>query len=132
MIDKLKKGYNGYELTAQARDNLLKHIVPIHPDVIAHHVTHEYGIYEQLPPDASSVRVTAIAQDSGVQVAIVKVNGTTTRVYDDSFYHITISINRADGAKPQDSNGLIKDSRNWTAVMPFDLDVIPKFISFGG
>jgi hypothetical protein len=127
-----KKGYNGYQLTEQSRDNLLRHIPPIYPDVIAHHITHEFNIVEQLPPDAITARVTYMMHGNGVQAAIVKVNGTTTRTYEDSFYHVTISVDRAAGAKPQDSNALIKDSKNWTVVSPFDLDVVPRFFPFGG
>lgn len=127
--NKLKKGYNGYELTDQARAELLAHIEPMHPDVIAHHVTHEFGIYEELPPDTDTVRVTAVASDNKVQAAIVKVNGTTQRP-GGGFYHITVSLDRAAGAKPVDSNTLIADSRNWHAVDPFNLAVMPKFFQF--
>lgn len=126
---KLRKGYNGYLLTERGREHLLAHIDPMHPDVIAHHVTHEFGVYESLPPETRSVRVTAVASNDRVQAAIVKVNGTTQRG-DGSFYHITVSIDRSKGAKPVDSNDLIRDSRNWTAVEPFDVEVEPKFFPF--
>lgn len=126
---KLKKGYTGYELTDAARWELMAHIEPVHPDVIAHHVTHEYGVYESLPPDTNTVRVIAMASNDTVQAAIVKVNGTTQRP-DGKFYHITISIDRAAGAKPVDSNALIADSKNWVAVDPFNLAVMPKFFNF--
>jgi hypothetical protein len=126
---KLKKGYTGYELTNSAHRELLAHIEPIHPDVIAHHVTHEYGVFESLPPDATYVRVTAVASNDKVQAAIVKVNGTSFRP-NDKVYHITISIDRAAGAKPVDSNDLVQDSRNWVAVDPFNLAVMPKFFKF--
>lgn len=126
---KLKKGYTGYQLTSSAHHELLAHIEPIHPDVIAHHVTHEYGVYESLPPDAEYVRVVAMASNETVQAAIVKVNGTTERP-GGKFYHITISIDRAAGAKPVDSNDLVADSKNWVAVDPFNLAVMPKFFNF--
>lgn len=126
---KLRKGYTGYELTDHARSELLAHIDPIFPDVVAHHVTHEFGVYESLPPDTNTVRVIATASDDRVQAAIVKINGTTQRL-DGSFYHITISLDREAGAKPVDSNRLIKDSDNWVAVDPFNLAVAPKFFPF--
>jgi len=126
---KLKKGYTGYELTSHARSELLAQVAPVHPDVIAHHITHEYGVYEQLPPYVDMVRVIAVAQNDLVQAAIVKINGTTTRVYGDSFYHITVSVDRAAGGKAVDSNALIKDSKNWTAIDPFNLAVMPKFFN---
>lgn len=127
---KLKKGYNGYQLTDSARGMLLGHIEPIHPDIIADHVTHEFGVYESLPPDADYVRVVAMASNDKVQAAIVKVNGSTAREYGDSFYHVTISVDRAAGGAPKQSNDLIKDSKNWEAVDPFNLPVMPKFFSF--
>lgn len=125
----LRKGYNGYLLTDQARSDLLTYIEPVHPDVIAHHVTNEFGVYESLPPDATSVRVTAVAQNELVQAAVVKVNGTTLRP-DGGTYHITISVDRGAGGLPVDSNRLLDDSRVWIAVEPFNLDVTPEFFSF--
>ena len=127
---KLRKGYNGYLLTDHSRGLLLGMIEPLHPDIIAHHITHEFGIYEELPPDAHTARVTAVASNDRVQAAVVKINGTTARTYGDSFYHVTISVDRAAGGKPNDSNELIKDSRNWTAVEPFNLAVMPNFFQF--
>jgi len=127
----LSKGYNGYLLTERGRSHLLAHIEPVHPDVVAHHVTHEFGVYESLPPDADSVRVIATASNEQVQAAIVKVNGTTARE-SGGFYHITVSVNRAAGGSPKMSNDLIADRSSWTAVDPFNVDVEPQFFPFGG
>lgn len=127
----LKKGYNGYLLTPRGREHLLTHIEPVHPDVIAHHVTYEFGVYESLPPDAAYVRVIATASNEQVQAAIVKVNGTTARE-SGGIYHITVSVDRAAGGTPKMSNDLIVDSRNWTAVDPFDVDVEPRFFPLNG
>jgi hypothetical protein len=127
---KLSKGYNGYLLTPTARGQLLTHIPPAHNDVIAHHITHRFGVYEELPPEANTARVVAVACNETVQAAVVKINGTIDRG-DGSFYHVTVSIDRAAGAKPADSNTLIRDSRNWTAVESFNIDITPKFFSFG-
>jgi len=123
-------GYNGYQLTDRARADLLARISPIHPDVIAHHVTHSYGVHDSLPPDCNSVRVVAVASDDLVQAAIVQVNGSSTRAYGNSFYHVTISIDRAAGGQAYASNALIKRGENWTVVVPFDIDVVPKFFKF--
>tara|TARA_R110000782_G_scaffold106249_1_gene194453 strand:- start:127 stop:543 length:417 start_codon:yes stop_codon:yes gene_type:complete len=127
---KLPMGYNGYQLTDQSRDKLMRILWPIHPDVIAHHVTHEYGVYQSFPPDATSVRMIAIAADDKVQAAIVEVNGISERLHGNSFYHITISIDKSAGGKAVDSNTLIKDRSNWVAIAPVDLAVIPVFITF--
>jgi hypothetical protein len=124
-------GYNGYLLTENARQELLTAVPAMFSDVIAHHVTHDFNIAESKPPAANTVRVVAVASNDVIQTVIVKVLDTTTRVHGDSFYHITLSMDKAAGAKANDSNALIKDSRNWTAVMPFDIDVIPTFFPFG-
>jgi hypothetical protein len=123
-------GYNGYKLTDQYRDKLLRIIYPIHPDVVAHHVTHEYGVWESLPPAANSVRMIAIAANDKVQAAIVEVNGEVERLHGNSFYHITISIDKSAGGKAVDSNTLIKDRSNWVAIAPVLLAVIPTFFNF--
>jgi hypothetical protein len=124
------RGYNGYQLTDQSRDKLMRILGEIHPDVIAHHVTYEFGVYDSLPPDATSVRMIAIAADDKVQAAIVEVNGEVERLQGNSFYHITISIDKSAGGKAVDSNALIKDRSNWVAVAPVELAVIPAFFPF--
>ena len=129
-IKLLRVGYNGYKLTDQYRDKLLRIIYPIHPDVVAHHVTHEYGVWESLPPAANSVRMIAIAANDKVQAAIVEVNGEVERLHGNSFYHITISIDKSAGGKAVDSNTLIKDRSNWVAIAPVLLAVIPTFFNF--
>lgn len=129
---KLKKGYTGYELTNNAHYQLLGHIEPLFPDVIAHHVTYEYGVYEQLPPDTNLVRVYAVANNDKVQTALVKVNGETERP-DGGTFHITLSLDKAAGAKAKDSNGVIANiatDGTFNTVEPFDLAVVPKFFSF--
>ena len=128
-VQKLKKGYNGYLLSDTGRDQLLVHVEPIHPDVVAHHITYEHGIYQELPPECDSVRVIAVAANEKVQAVIVKVNGTTARP-NGGTYHITISLDKSAGAKAVDSNELISNSKNWTAVDPFNIDVTPMFFPF--
>jgi hypothetical protein len=124
------RGYNGYQLTDQSVNQLMRIIWPIHPDVIVHHVTHEFGVYDSLPPDATSVCMIAIAANDKVQAAIVEVNGEVERLQGNSFYHITISIDKSAGGKAVDSNALIKDRSNWVAIAPVELAVIPAFFPF--
>lgn len=119
-------GYNGYLITGKGRVELLSRVSPLFKDVIAHHVTHEFGVSESLPPDAKTVEVFAVAQNDKVQAALVKVNGSTNRPGGKT-YHITISIDREAGAKPVDSNTLIADKSTWTSLEPFEIDVVPSF-----
>jgi hypothetical protein len=127
----LKKGYTGYKLTDEGRAALLAHITPMFPDVIAHHVTHEFGVYsDNLPPPASHVRVVAVANNDRVQAAVVKVNGTVTRAYGNSYYHITISVDRVAGGSPVESNKLLADVSQWVEIEPFNVGVTPEFFPF--
>jgi adenosylcobinamide amidohydrolase len=128
---KLPMGYNGYKLTDNARKELLAAVPAMFPDVVAHHVTHEFNIAESDPPYVGTVRVVAVASNDMIQAVLVKVLGTVTRAHGDSFYHVTLSMDKNAGAKANDSNALIKDSGDWIAVVPFDIDVIPTFFPFG-
>jgi hypothetical protein len=128
---KLPMGYNGYQLTENARQELLTAVPAMFPDVIAHHVTHDYNISESMPPHTDSVRVVSVASNDMIQAVIVKVLGTVTRAHGDSFYHITISIDKSAGGKAVDSNALIKDRSNWVVIAPVELAVIPTFFPFG-
>lgn len=127
----MPKGYNGYVLTDDSRKALLDAVLPKHPDVVAHHITHAFNVYDELPPDVTTATVVAYAENDIVQAAIVKVDGTSLRAYGDSFYHVTISVDRTAGGTPFKSNDLISDSRNWVSIgSPFDIDIIPTFFPF--
>lgn len=127
---KERKGYNGYLLTPAGRQTLLDNIQPDHADVICHHVTHAFGVSEQLPPECTSVRVVAVASNDRVQAVVVKVNGTSERTTDGSTYHVTVSLDGSVFAKPVESNSLLADSKVWTSVEPFDVEVEPTWWPF--
>lgn len=127
--ENLKKGYNGYKLTENGRATLLRNIIIMFPNVVAHHVTHQFGIYDKLPPDALMVEVIAVAYNDKVQAAVVKVNGTTTRP-DGKTYHVTVSIDKAKGGKPVDSNEVVSNVANWQEIKPFYIEVLPSFFPF--
>jgi hypothetical protein len=125
------KGYTGYKLTDDAQAYLLARVPAVHPDVIAHHVTYAFGVEDdQMPADAGIVRVVAVAHNKKVQAAIVKVNGSVMRP-DGSYFHITVSIDRAAGGRPVDSNALVRDRKRWVVRRPFILNVVPQFFPFG-
>ena len=128
---KERKGYNGYKVTPAGRKTLLENLDLKFADMFAHHVTHEFGIVEQLPPHVDTVRVVAVAANDRVQAAVVKVNGTTERATDGSTYHITMSLDGSVFAKPVESNDLLADSKVWIAVEPFDVEVVPWWCPFG-
>lgn len=126
-----KTGYNGYLLSEVGRYKLLGHIMPAHERIVAHHVTHEFGVEDGLlPPFVDKVAVTHHAWDENVQAVVVEVNGRHKRP-DGSIYHITVSL--AGDAKPVSSNGLLADRTNWAPLItPFEIEVTPEFFSFQG
>ena len=81
---------------------------PTWPDVIADHVTLDARATSSTPlPDEVSAEIVGKVDDrAGLQAMIVAINGSTDRP-DGSIYHITWSLNRAQGRQPVQSNGVI-------------------------
>jgi hypothetical protein len=97
-----------------------------YPDVIAHHVTVDFGKFADLsvPPEAT-IEIVGIADDNrGVQALVVRVNGSTDRPQGGT-YHITWSIDTEAGRKPVDSNGVIAE-HGWQDVTPVSVETEPK------
>jgi hypothetical protein len=102
-------------LPEDERSKLMRFIVPAYPDVIAHHVTAQFGKDPQMP-DFVTAEVIGFADDGeGVQALIVRINGSTRRP-DGGTYHITWSIDRSKGRKPVDSNTVIAE-KGWTPLV---------------
>ena len=99
--------YSGWKVEESDREMLLRVFPPLYPDVIAHHVTN--NLKQEIPEDANIVVVGYCNDDDGVECLIVSVNGSKIRP-DGSTYHITLSIDRAAGKKPVDSNEAIKNN----------------------
>lgn len=100
-------GIQGYVLDSYTRAILLKSVPPLFPDVIAHHVTVKFGKdLDDTVPNCTKVRVIGVAVSDKVQAVVVELDGISIRE-DGKRYHITISIDRATGAKPVDSNKVI-------------------------
>ena len=128
-MSKPRKGYSGYRITHSGRLYLLMNISPKFSKVIAHHVTHEFGVTESLPPNAEEVKVIAVANNEKIQAAVVEVDGVSVRP-DGGVYHITISLDSDSDASPKDSNALLKDIVNWNEIQPFYVEVKPEFFPF--
>lgn len=120
-------GYVGWLISDDDRKNLLREIPPQYPDVIAHHVTLEFGVPKDHPlPDPKKGVVVGVSDDGeGIQAIVVEIDGTTDRP-DGSTYHITWSLDKEAGYKPVHSNDLIKDYR-WHEIMPIEIDLIPFY-----
>jgi len=116
--------YSAYVLTESARATLIERRPPLHPEVVAHHVTYQFPDQEP-PPPISSVRVVGYAGDHRIECVVVELEGSTTRPAGGVF-HITLSLDRAQGAKPVHSNRLLK--KTWEPLEPFELEVTPTLV----
>jgi hypothetical protein len=135
ILDKLKEcllldeGYHAYVLSPESRAALLKKHPPKYPEVIAHHVTHAFGVKKEsrVPEHPKSVEVIGHVDDGkGVQAAVVKVDGREFRP-DGKRYHVTISIDRSKGRKPVHSNDVISDL-GYTTVRPYRISAQARLV----
>ena len=135
IADKLKEylplaeAYHAFVLAPESREALLKKHPPQYPEVIAHHVTHSFGVPKgsQPPHHPKSVEVIGHVDDGkGVQAAVVKVDGREYRP-DGKRYHVTISIDRNKGRKPVHSNDVI-DELGYKSIRPHSLTAQSKIM----
>lgn len=98
----------GWKLDEQDRATLLQRFAPTWPDVIADHVTLDARATSSTPlPDEVSAEIIGTVDDgAGLQAMIIAINGSTDRP-DGSSYHITWSLDRAQGRQPVQSNDVI-------------------------
>lgn len=120
--------YTGYWITDESRSKLLEIFPPVFKNVIAHHITEEFGVHHgEAPPMPNSVQVvgTAVSHKLRVQALIVRINGNSERG-DGGPYHITWSIDRSYGAKPVHSNKAVREEGRYLKG-GYDVEVVPKF-----
>jgi len=98
----------GWKLEDGQRKALLERFPPEWPDVIADHVTldAQAACDAPLPSETSGEVVGAINDGEGLQTLVLAIGGTTARP-DGGTYHITWSLDRAQGRKPVQSNDVI-------------------------
>ncbi len=116
--------YVGWELEHKDRDALLGMVVPLYPDVIAHHVTLHMGEGE-LPTETEGHVVGYVDDGEGVQALVVSIGGTTARP-DGGTYHITWSIDRGAGRKPVDSNKVLAERKRTPFAVTWPVKLTPK------
>ena len=106
--------FTGWEVDRHERDALIQHFPPAYPNVVADHVTLEFGPKgrPQIPGETQAEIVGFADDGAGVQAAVVAIGGTTARP-DGSVYHITWSL--ADGRQARESNDVIAQ-RGWTPL----------------
>lgn len=103
------KGYTSWVLDEPSRAALLELVKPMFGNVIAHHVTEDYGVPADHPIEAHpTILVLGETMNKGVQAVAVSVNGRLRRA-DGRPYHITLSLD--DGRFSHESNDVIE--RGW-------------------
>ena len=121
--------YTAYVLSPSARAEVLKRFPPKFPDVIAHHVTRQFGVSGNAAYiEPAQVEVVAYVCDESLEALVVAVNGTINRP-DGKVFHITLSLDKSKGRKPVDSNAVIKDLKNELVdVETFEIETTPQII----
>lgn len=102
--------YTAYVLPETERQRLAKIFKPRYAEFLGHHVTEKFGVPKgtEAPPQPVKFRVVGeVDSRDGLQALVVSVDGSTERP-DGGTYHITWSLDRDAGYKPQHSNDLIK------------------------
>jgi hypothetical protein len=105
-----RRWVTGWKLDPGDRGRLLARFEPLFPDVVADHVTLRTGADHRtpLPRETSGEIVGGVDDGTGVQALVVRIGGTTQRS-DGSTYHITWSLDRAQGRRPVESNRVIAE-----------------------
>jgi hypothetical protein len=130
ILDKGKNGYTGYEIPQDIRNRLKATFPPKYPDFIGHHITHEFGVWENncTIPSGKNFRIVGYADDGeGLEALVVEIDGQTRRP-DGKTYHLTWSLDRSKGRKPAMSNDVIS-KQGWEKVTPINIMAEPKFFS---
>ena len=116
-----------YSSFSVIKEQVINIVTPMHCNIFAHHVTHQFGIPNDTAPPAmpESVRVVGLANDDKVQTLVVEINGSIRRP-DGGIYHLTVST--AEGIKPFASNKLLENG--WKKITPVNIDVTPVTVNW--
>jgi hypothetical protein len=124
------KGWIAWEIPESERARLLGVFETAYPDVIAHHITHAFGVSDATPlPSETECFIFGIADDGvGVQALVVDMGHVRP---DGGIHHVTWSIDRAAGRSPKQSNDVIRDN-GFERVYPVRVrGLTAKFYPFG-
>jgi len=119
IISQSNKRYSAVVIDEQSRDLLIstyKSEIPEGWEIIAHHMTiNPFGLTDDTEKPVQ-LKVDEFGKDD--KAIAVKVSGYDRKT-NNKYPHITIAINRINGAKPKDSNNI----SNWR---PIDNGIILK------
>lgn len=102
--------YTAYILDEDSRQLLLRTFQPKYGDVIAHHITHKFGATEaDVPAPPQDVRVVGLHDNGAIQALAVEIDGERRQAteHEKRYFHITFSLDRAQGVSPKDSNVML-------------------------
>lgn len=111
IIEDIKKRWNAVVLDDTSRNSLInqyKSQIPKGWEIIAHHQTIGFGVVDESLM-GTPVELKVIAVGLSDKAFAVKVKGYEGKT-NNAFPHVTIAINRVNGATPKDSNVI----ENWT------------------
>lgn len=116
----------GWKLDREDRARLLGRFPPEWPDVIADHVTlyAQAGQDAPLPPPVAAQIIGSAGDGKGLQAMVVAIDGGTDRP-DGSTYHITWSLDRAQGREAIESNTVIADLGWRRLAVPITIALTP-------
>jgi hypothetical protein len=120
--------YTGYLLTEATRNKLLAYFPPKYPDVLCHHITEQFPVPAGAEPPKAPARVEVIGtfeEEGRLDGLLVSIDGTCHRP-SGGFYHITMSINKAAGAKAKDSNDALEGKLTHFQPADVTIEVEPK------
>lgn len=122
----LKESYIAFELDGKDRNHLLSIFPPKYPNVIAHHITYQFGVPKnsELPDQPGDMNVIGYVDDGkSIEALVVEINGSVKRP-DGGIYHITWSLDRSQGRKPVHSNNLIAE-KGYEQIIPIRISATP-------
>ena len=119
--------FTAYLISPKSRKLILAKYPPKFPDIFAHHVTVKFGVTaaEKIPSQAK-IEVIGYICDDSLEALVVTVNGKKFRA-DGKRYHITLSLDKAKGRSPVQSNSLIL-LQPFKEVSPFEIETTPEIL----
>jgi hypothetical protein len=114
----------GWKLDREQRGELLERFPPRYSDTIADHVTLKTNAAKNPLPSNVIAEIVGRADDGdSLECLVVSVDGSVDRP-DGSIFHITWSLDKADGREARESNVVLKE-RGWEPLhspVPLKLD----------
>lgn len=136
----MSTGYAAYQIDESSRAELLRRFPPKYSDAVAHHITHKYAATKaDVPPQPQEVNVVGYHDSGAMEVLVVQVDGRRFQEAGndggENFYHITLSLDRAQGVSPRNSNDALQKiaAEQGEAALcnlsePFAVSVTPRLL----